>query len=298
MSSGKTSSYRARALPSVGVAAAWLAIAAYSPADATTSANSALLQTYVSFYHSSTGTIDSFANNGDGSTDIDQTYGSSVSSANPYAHVFSTVRSVPIATAASSGNNAGSVVMYSSFNYTITVNSMTANDATIVPISYMAKLSATNSGAPLYSDNSYSIARAVIRLSGSMQQDEYEALSCPNRCGLDSGLSGYNFLSGVGTANYSATGTLSERVNNQVSVFGQIGLDVGGSGTASGFADPYFFIDPSFAATHQGYSLAFSPYVGNDPTPGVPEPASWSLMLIGFGAVGWGVRRNHEAQIA
>jgi hypothetical protein len=30
----------------------------------------------------------------------------------------------------------------------------------------------------------------------------------------------------------------------------------------------------------------------------VPEPASWSLMLIGFGAVGWGVRRNHEANPA
>jgi hypothetical protein len=30
------------------------------------------------------------------------------------------------------------------------------------------------------------------------------------------------------------------------------------------------------------------------PVPGVPEPASWALMLIGFGAIGWTIRRRRN----
>ena len=31
-------------------------------------------------------------------------------------------------------------------------------------------------------------------------------------------------------------------------------------------------------------------------TPGVPEPASWALMLLGFGAIGWIMRRRNAAE--
>jgi len=31
-------------------------------------------------------------------------------------------------------------------------------------------------------------------------------------------------------------------------------------------------------------------------TPAVPEPATWALMLLGFGAVGWGLRRRNSAE--
>jgi hypothetical protein len=30
-------------------------------------------------------------------------------------------------------------------------------------------------------------------------------------------------------------------------------------------------------------------------TPPVPEPATWALMLLGFGAIGWGMRRRNSA---
>src|SRR5205085_773549 len=48
-------------------------------------------------------------------------------------------------------------------------------------------------------------------------------------------------------------------------------------GPASAFIDPFFQIDPIWAATHPGYSLAFDPGVGNGPAIDagvtIPEPA-------------------------
>jgi len=38
-------------------------------------------------------------------------------------------------------------------------------------------------------------------------------------------------------------------------------------------------------------SLAFT---GNIDAPAVPEPASWALMILGFGAIGWGSRRRRR----
>ena len=59
---------------------------------------------------------------------------------------------------------------------------------------------------------------------------------------------------------------------------------------ASGYLDPFFQIDPVFAAAHPGYSLAFDPGVGNG-VPGaltvapVPEPETLFLMVGGLGAL-------------
>ena len=63
--------------------------------------------------------------------------------------------------------------------------------------------------------------------------------------------------------------------------------------------DPTFTIDPAFLAENPGYSLEFSPGIGDtpvgeptavaDPT-AVPEPATWSMMLIGLGGLGAAIR--------
>jgi hypothetical protein len=53
-------------------------------------------------------------------------------------------------------------------------------------------------------------------------------------------------------------------------------------------ADPHLAIDPSFLAANPGYSLIFSP--GVIPGPGVPEPSTWAMMVLGLGVVGWRLR--------
>jgi hypothetical protein len=56
------------------------------------------------------------------------------------------------------------------------------------------------------------------------------------------------------------------------------------------FADPFFSIDPQFAAANPGYSLQFSPGVGNSYSTALPEPSAWTIMLVGFGGLGGAMR--------
>lgn len=59
--------------------------------------------------------------------------------------------------------------------------------------------------------------------------------------------------------------------------------DVVGSATA--WADPQFFIDPSFVDANQFTFLA-SPNVGNTIS-AVPESSTWAMMILGFSSVGF-----------
>jgi hypothetical protein len=52
-------------------------------------------------------------------------------------------------------------------------------------------------------------------------------------------------------------------------------------GTATAFVDPMFNVP-------DGYTLLLSPGISN----GVPEPATWATMLVGFGAMGAALRRR------
>jgi hypothetical protein len=61
------------------------------------------------------------------------------------------------------------------------------------------------------------------------------------------------------------------------------------------YADPFFYIDADYLAAHPGVRLNFGEGVGNlDPNAvaSVPEPASWGLMVAGFGLVGGTMRRR------
>ncbi len=55
-------------------------------------------------------------------------------------------------------------------------------------------------------------------------------------------------------------------------------------GTATAFVDPTFDVP-------DGYTLVLSPGISN----GVPEPATWAVMLVGFGALGGVLRRRRAA---
>ncbi len=72
------------------------------------------------------------------------------------------------------------------------------------------------------------------------------------------------------------------------------GNDYEGAYTSYAYADPVI----SFVGPHDGYSLVFSPDMGNGDGPGVPEPATWALMVVGFGALGAALRRRSRSALA
>lgn len=55
-------------------------------------------------------------------------------------------------------------------------------------------------------------------------------------------------------------------------------------------------IDPIFAAANPGFYLAINS--GYTPAPGVPEPASWALMIGGFGLAGVALRHRRRTLAA
>ncbi len=71
----------------------------------------------------------------------------------------------------------------------------------------------------------------------------------------------------------------------------------GFSSSSYALADPYIYIDPGFLAANPGVTLEISPGVGNGGpvAPGVPEPGTWLLSLLGFGWVGLILRRRRPA---
>ena len=67
----------------------------------------------------------------------------------------------------------------------------------------------------------------------------------------------------------------------------------------SGYAyvDPYIYIDPNMPDAAD-YMITLSDGVGNGlPTTGVPEPASWVMMLVGVGGCGAVMRRRRSAGV-
>jgi hypothetical protein len=95
----------------------------------------------------------------------------------------------------------------------------------------------------------------------------------------------------------NAAWEVASGTTGQVSLFTRAGFVVGydgAGGVANAFVDPVFSIDPTFAASHPGYSLVFSQGVGNSFAGAVPDPASWLLMLGGFGIVGSVLRRRRQ----
>jgi PEP-CTERM motif len=65
------------------------------------------------------------------------------------------------------------------------------------------------------------------------------------------------------------------------------------SAVASAFVDPYFYLDSNVPG-FENYTLQFSPGIGNRPlvVAAVPEPTTWAMMIIGFGAAGSMLRRS------
>jgi hypothetical protein len=103
-------------------------------------------------------------------------------------------------------------------------------------------------------------------------------------------------LSGSGLVSFNGDLSLDANTVYRVDLFA-IGLAQGNE-HASARADPYFYIEPDFLATHPGYSLDFSAGVGNSPIhvpTTVPEASTWAMMIMGLGGIGAVARRRRRA---
>ena len=63
----------------------------------------------------------------------------------------------------------------------------------------------------------------------------------------------------------------------------------------SAFVDPVLSFTPQYLAANPNASLAFSAGIGNGASGGVPEPAIWLSMLLGFGVLGRQFRSTRAA---
>ena len=106
----------------------------------------------------------------------------------------------------------------------------------------------------------------------------------PKNCG--SGSFSGSFMASAGSTFSVVLGAFVGRVFRDV-----------GPGPASAYIDPYFEIDPVWAAAHGGYSLLFEPGVGNG-MPGsitaVPEPETFVLMAAGLALLRWRMRARRS----
>jgi hypothetical protein len=195
----------------------------------------------------------------------------------------------------------GSASAASGISYFVTVNGP-VGFTDLVPIRFAANLATSEGvgGAPQgYDGSPRTYAGAAFSLGGNFETAGgayfWELRDCNTACASGRFANG-QYLDGAGSPTLAfalsgltglrvgSMGVVSETVQIQAGV---AGFFTDGFANASASADPYFFIDETFLAEHPDVTLTISSQVGNSPlTGGVPEPASWALMLLGFGAAG------------
>ena len=143
--------------------------------------------------------------------------------------------------------------------------------------------------------NAHGAAQVYVTIGNqyiSCQQDPFT-----DRCGasqfvftLDGDSVSASNLGG-GLSRYTVSGNL--QLSAHVTAFG----DVGQINTGRAFIDPLITLDSAFAAdigaTDTDVQLSTGvANASNAPATGVPEPASWALLIAGFGLTGAAARRQ------
>jgi hypothetical protein len=105
------------------------------------------------------------------------------------------------------------------------------------------------------------------------------------------------------TGGFTESGIYQLQTNTvyQVTLQDMLSINLDGSyanssASASSFVDPTFRIAANTPLADQ-YSFIFSDGIGNtQPTPGVPEPSTWAMMILGFAGIGFmAYRRKSRA---
>ena len=156
--------------------------------------------------------------------------------------------------------------------------------------------------------------------SQSVQDATFEASVGFNMFGfndLTAGTSGFGAACNVNVnqcggqsffADFSVNAFANHRIGDTVEIVLQaraaaLANNVAGTGGVAGanaFIDPMITIDTDWLADNPGFQLNFSDGVVNGTgllpdAGGVPEPATWALMIAGFGLVGTVLRRRRTA---
>ncbi|HWY61369.1 MAG TPA: PEPxxWA-CTERM sorting domain-containing protein [Rhizomicrobium sp.] len=97
----------------------------------------------------------------------------------------------------------------------------------------------------------------------------------------------YNFINAPFTI--EAGGPSAEYGGSSITSSGDTVFGVEGNGTIQ-FTGTYTSISFTNPVFEDWYGFT----VGNDVTAGVPEPATWAMFLLGFGAIGWTLRGNRR----
>ena len=126
--------------------------------------------------------------------------------------------------------------------------------------------SALNYAAPLFFSNSFNSAKQIIDVSGDGAENEGANTLAARNAALALGIDQINGLPILGES-----GLLAFYQNNIQ----------GGAGSFT-----------QAAASFNDFDAAIKAKIGKELTGGVPEPATWAMMVLGFGAVGFSLRRR------
>jgi hypothetical protein len=156
----------------------------------------------------------------------------------------------------------------------------------------------TYAGSTSITPGSFGDAVAMLQVRDSFGT----AFSVRRECGSDSPDCGafgetkvpfdfrFYFSNGSGITQLGTVGEVELSANAT-----QFGFD-GSPLNATAWIDPIIEIDPQFLHDNPGFSLSFdSTTFGGG---GVPEPATWALLVAGFGLAGAGLRRRRRAAVA
>jgi hypothetical protein len=175
---------------------------------------------------------------------------------------------------------------FAALNYSFEV--VGGNPGDQVPVLIATNLSANTNVGPAISDG-YAFSELVVTTDSNGPSGASIAI-CSSGCGAGSGST--SFSGALSTqASSGAIGTVHLEVEASASSLPGLGI------TANASADPYIYIDPSFARA-AGYSILVSPDVGNGIPTATPEPGSLSLGAIGMCAILAAHRRWRKARFA
>ena len=104
----------------------------------------------------------------------------------------------------------------------------------------------------------------------------------------------------TGSDHFSEDGIFLAKTNQEYQVLIRVYVD-GAVYGAGGFISIYASIDPQIliapgTPNSDGYSLMFSPRVGDGPITSIPEPSTWAMMFLGFAGLGGSALRNRKRQ--